>query len=92
MFEVNHTEFRVCRSVGLLVTLSVCPLVTNVYYRQTVDSIETPFGVIGLVGSRNNILDGSPDRAREWGKFWGNGWPSVTYRENVAPSLQKQPT
>ena len=44
-----QAEFR-DRSIAL----SVCPLVTNMYFAKTADSIEMPFGV---VGRRSHVLD-----------------------------------
>ena len=38
---------------------SVCPIVTSVYCGKTADSIETPFGVVGVVDPRNRVLAGS---------------------------------
>ena len=58
-----QVELRV-RSVGWSVSLSVYLLIPNVYCEKTADSFEMPFGVVGLVGLRNHVLDGDSDLPR----------------------------
>jgi len=38
-----------------------CTLLSSVHCGKTADSIEMPFGVMGLVVPRNYELDGGPD-------------------------------
>jgi len=54
----------------LSVGLSVCPLVTNVYFAKTAESIEMPFGVVGWLGLRYDVVNGEPTSLRE-GHFLG---------------------
>ena len=35
--------------------------------------MELPFGTVGRVGQRNDVLDGGPDAPTGRGKFLGNG-------------------
>ena len=44
-----------------------------------------PFGVVGWVGPRNHALDEGQNPPKVRGQnLGGNGWRSVTYRENMA--------
>ena len=63
----------------LSVGLSVCPLVTNVYFAKTAESIEMPFGVTGWLGLRYNVVNRS-------------GWQiGVDGRNNVMERTAMQP-
>jgi len=42
----------------LSVGLSVCPLVTNVYFAKTAESMEMPFGVVGQLRLRYDVVNG----------------------------------
>jgi len=67
------------------VCLSDSPLVTNVYFAKSADSIEMPFGVVVLVFPGNRVLDGGYNPSRE-GANWRNkvNRQNVTHRENAA--------
>ena len=56
---------------------------------KTADLIETLFGVVDRVGTRNDVLNGVADPPHSNRKtFGGNGSVYVTYRENVALAMQ----
>ena len=57
----------------LSVGLSVCPLVTNMYCAKTAESIEMPFGVVGLLGLRYDVVNGKPTSLQEGHFFVGMG-------------------
>ena len=42
------------------VTQFVHSLITTMYFGKTAEQIEMPFGVVGWVGTRNDMLDGGP--------------------------------
>jgi len=56
----------------LTVSLSVCPLVTNVYFAKTAESIEMPFGVMGWLRLRYDVVNGETTSPWE-GHFCGMG-------------------
>ena len=64
--------------------LSVCPLVTNVYCAKTAESIEMPFGVVGRLRLRYDVVNGETTSLRE-GHFCGDG------RRNVMEGRSTQP-
>ena len=55
----------------LSVGLSVCPLVTNVYFAKTAELIEMPFRVVGWLGLRYDVVNGEPTSPREGHFLWG---------------------
>jgi len=52
--------------------VSVSPsFVTTVYCGKMADSIEMPFGVVGPVDLRNDVLDEGSNSPAGKGSFWG---------------------
>ena len=68
----------------LSVGLSVYPLVTNVYFAKTAESIKMPFGVVGRLGLRYDVVNGETTSPRE-GHFCGDGRRSVTEEMATQP-------
>ena len=57
----------------LRVGLSVCPLVTKVYFAKSAESIEVPFRVLGRLRLRYDVVNGEPTSTREGHFFVGMG-------------------
>ena len=54
-------SYRIGQVLVRSVCPSVCPLVTTVYFGKTADSIKMMSGIVSLVSSRKDVLDGGPD-------------------------------
>jgi len=50
-----------------------------VFYKSR-DLIKMPFGLLGWVGQRNDVLDGGPDHPLGRVNLGKLGWHDVTYR------------
>jgi len=61
------------------VILSVCPLVTSVYCGKMADSIEMPFGVVGLVDTKKHVLDMVRISHSKGQLLEGMVWHNLTY-------------
>jgi len=46
-------------------------------------SIEMPFGFRTRMGPRNHVLDEGPDPPWEGAILWGDGCPTVKYRDTL---------